>query len=93
MNSKGLPPEKEFDCPTWKIASFDPNDPRRRSETFDQTNEVPVRADQSGNLPSSRPLEDEWIGRAGESVIVKRFPNPGECQRAFESVWARGSRF
>jgi len=73
MNSKGLPPENEFDCPAWKIASFDPNHFRRRSQTFDQTNEVPVRAEQSSKLRSPRPLEDGWIGRTGEAVIVDAF--------------------
>jgi hypothetical protein len=73
MNPEGLPPEKELDCPRRKIASFDPNNLRRRSETFDQTNEIPVRTDQSGKLRPPRPLENEWIGRAGEAVIVNAF--------------------
>jgi hypothetical protein len=62
MDSNRLAPEKEFDCPGWKIASFDPNDLGRGSETLSQVNEVPIRANQCGKLRSPGPLENERIG-------------------------------
>ena len=62
VNPDRFPPKKLFHYAGWKIASLDPDYFGRRSETFGQSNEVTVGADQRGKLESSSPIENKRVG-------------------------------
>lgn len=70
MNPKRLPPKKLFDNPGGKVASLNPNNLGRWTQSLYQGQEIPIRADHGAKLCLPRPIEYEGIGSSHEIVII-----------------------